>query len=439
MKRLAAFVLAAAFLGGPASAATAPASPHPTLTTYADAKIVQQPDPGNPLVGMQLFIRAGLDRQTTAQNGLAALTAQTILQTRVGTPGLRLTDALAAHGGTITYGMDGHAVRFYVEGLRSEFASAILPLFATALKQTDFSPANVAAARAELNRKIAEDEKIPLSVGMRMLNNAFYTDSNAGMPQYGLPATLAGFTPSDVRAFRDAFYRRGGAVISADGGLDALSPGDFTSFLDALPTGRTSAAPVRMARLRGSQHRLLTHRDVSVPWLVAQFRAPSIQSPDFGAMLVLTSFLERTAAEVAENPSVTTRPFSDRAVGTLYNFDEKPASVILYINGGFGDPSRPFNTALSVIQIFAHSKLAGDIGGMKSIAAGSYVDGVTSLEDRAWLAGVFASQNVAPDYIERGLNAIASVKAGDLQRVARKYLDNPNVAIVLPRDQQTPN
>lgn len=438
MKRLAVLALAVALCGSPASAAT-PATVHPTLTAQSDAKIVLQPDPGNPLVGMDLFVRAGLDRQTTAQNGLAALTAQTILQTRVGNPALPLTDALAAHGGTITYAMDGHAVRFYVEGLRAEFASSILPLFAAALKQTDFSPANVAAARAELDRKIAEDEKIPLSVGMRMLNNAFYTDSNAGMPQYGLPATLAGFTPSDVRAFHDAYYRRGGAVISADGGLDAVSAGDFSALLAALAPGRTSAVPVRMARLKGSQHRLLTHRDVSVPWLVAQFRAPSIGSPDFGAMLVLTSFVERTAAEVAENPTVTTRPFADRAVGTLYNFDEKPASLILYINGGFGDPSRPFNTALSVIQIFAHSKLAGDIGGMKSIAAGSYVDGVTSLEDRAWLAGVFASQNVAPDYIERGLSAIASVKPADLQRVARKYLDNPNVAIVLPRDQAAPN
>lgn len=435
MKRVAAFALALML----APAVTAPAQARPLLTAYGDAKIVQQQDAGNPLIGMQLFIRAGLDRQTSAQSGLAALAAETILQTPVGSPQVPLADALAAHGGTLTYAMDGHAVRFYLEGMRAEFSATLLPLFAAALKQPAVTPATLAAARAALNRKIAEDEKIPLAVGLRMLDTAFYTDSNAGMPQYGLPATLAGFSPADVRAFLNAYYRRGGAVVSADGGIDAAAQSDFTAVLDALPPGSTRPVPVAAGHIVKGQRRLVTHRDVSVPWLVAQFRAPSIGSPDFGAMLVLTSFLERTAAEVAENPTVTTRPFIDRAVGTLYNFDDRPANVILYVNGGFGDPSRPFNTALSVIQIFAHSKLAGDVGGMKAIAAGSYVDGMTSLEDRAWLAGVFASQNLPPDYLERGLSAIRAVKADDLQRVARKYLDNPNVAIVLPRDEPAPN
>ena len=435
MKRVAAFALALML----APALAAPAQARPLLTAYGDAKIVQQQDAGNPLIGMQLFIRAGLDRQTSAQSGLAALAAETVLQTPVGSPQVPLADALAAHGGTLTYAMDGHAVRFYLEGMRAEFSATLLPLFAAALKQPAVTPATLAAARAALNRKIAEDEKIPLAVGLRMLDTAFYTDSNAGMPQYGLPATLAGFSPADVRAFLNAYYRRGGAVVSADGGIDAAAQSDFTAVLDALPPGSTRPVPVAAGHIVKGQRRLVTHRDVSVPWLVAQFRAPSIGSPDFGAMLVLTSFLERTAAEVAENPTVTTRPFIDRAVGTLYNFDDRPANVILYVNGGFGDPSRPFNTALSVIQIFAHSKLAGDVGGMKAIAAGSYVDGMTSLEDRAWLAGVFASQNLPPDYLERGLSAIRAVKADDLQRVARKYLDNPNVAIVLPRDEPAPN
>ncbi len=118
----------------------------------------------------------------------------------------------------------------------------------------------------------------------------------------------------------------------------------------------------------------------------------------------------------------------------MYNFDQQPANVVLFINGGFGDPSRPFGTALSVVQIFARSKISGDLSTMKSIAAGTYIDAAGSLEDRAWFAGVFAAQGVSPDFLARGLDAIRTVKAADLQRVARVYLGNPNVALVLPRD-----
>jgi len=411
--------------------------PAPSLRSYSGAKIVTQIEASNPLTGMQIFIPAGLDRETPNQSGLAALVAESIVRTPVGS--VPLQDGLLAQGGSITYTVDGHSIRFYLEGLSSNFTTGILPLFEQALAKPDFSATTLAIARAELNRKIAEEQKIPLDVGIQMLDTAFYTDSDAGLPEYGSPATLAGFISSDAHTFYSTYYRRGGALVSGAGGVHPDTQFEFSKVLGALAAGTTKPVPVKLSRLTGSEHHLITHRDIAVPWLVAQFRAPSIGSRDFGAMLVLTSFMERTAAEVAENPSVTTKSFGDRAVGTLYNFDDRPASVVLFINGGFGDPSRPFSTALSVIQIFAHSKLSGDIGGMKSIAAGSYIDGVTTLEDRAWMAGVFASQNLPPNYIERGLDAIASVTGADLQRVARTYLDNPNVAIILPRDTPSPN
>ncbi len=406
------------------------------MSSYSGAKIVTQREIANPLAGMYLFVRAGLDRQTPHQNGLAALVAQCILQTPVA--GRPLNDALLAQGGSVNFTMDGRWIRFYVEGVSANFGSGILPLFESALAKPDFSVANIAAARAELQRHIAEEEKIPLDVGMQMLNSSFYADSDAGLPAYGLPGTLAGFTGDDAAKFYAAYYRRGGALVSADGGLDAVTDARLSRVLDTLPAGVTQAAKVQLGKGSFSGRHLITHRDVSAPWLVAQFRAPSIDSPDFGSMLVLASFLERTTAEVAENPSITTKPLAQRAVGTIYNFDERPASVVLYINGGFGDPSRPFNTALSVIQIFARSKVTGDLAGMKSMAAGSYLDEAGNLDDRAWLAGVFAMQNVPPDYVGRGLNAIAAVRPADLQRVARKYFDNPNVAVVLPRDAPSP-
>ena len=404
-----------------------------TQTAYNGAKLLEQPDQTSALIGAQFFIAAGLDRQTPAQSGLAALVAQDVLNTAVGRDRLPLHDALQAEGGSISYSVDGHWIRYYLEGIKANFGSRLLPLFEAALSHPAFDDAAIIDARTELARKIAQNEVVPLTVGLEMLNAAFFTQSDAGLPPYGLPATLQSLTPADARQFFATYYRRSGAIVSAAGALDAVQSDDFTKLIDTLPAGSTQPIPIKLPALQGTQRRLVARRDIAVPWLVAQFPAPSLRSRDFGAMLVLTTFLERTASEVAGNPTIATLSFSDRPAGALYNFDEQPANLVLFVNGGFGDPTRPFGTALSVVQIFAHSKLSGDIATMKSIAAGTYVDAASTLEDRSWFAGVFAAQGVSPDFVSRGLAAIHSVRATDLQRVARDYLANPNVALVLPR------
>lgn len=418
----------------PARAAVPIRLPVPQVQSYRSASIVLAADATARLSGAQIFIRAGLDRQTSAQNGLAALVAQSILLTPVRPSNLGLRDAVAAQGGSVDFVIDGGFVRFYLEGIAGAFERALVPLFATALAHPNFEPVMLAQARAELDAKIADDQKIPLTVGLEMLNASFFTGSNAGLPPYGLPGTLAQQSGTDAARFYAANYRSGGAVVSAVGAFANGGSQSLRSIVDALAPGSSDPVPVRIPALRGSARRLVTHRDIAVPWVVAQFPAPPLTSPDFGAMLVLASFLERTTQDVAANPTITSARFAERAVGSFYNFDERPASVVLYINGGLGDPTRPLSTALSVMQIFANSKLAGDIGKMKTIAAGSYLEGASSLEDRAWLAGVFVSQGLTPDYAAHALQAIADVRAADLQRVARGYLANPTLAVVLPRD-----
>ena len=95
---------------------------------------------------------------------------------------------------------------------------------------------------------------------------------------------------------------------------------------------------------------------------------------------------------------------------------------------------RAFATALSVASILAATKLQGSIDDFKALAAGDFVNESTSLESRAWLAVLFSRNGQSADYVSRTLSAIANTNAADLQRVARQYLGNPSIALVLPRD-----
>lgn len=424
-------LLTLAFAAAIPATVRAESDPAPSLHSYHGATIIEQQSIGSPLAGANVFIPAGRDRQTTQQNGIAALVAQTIVDTPVN--GMPLQTALAGQGGTIRFTVAGSDVRFYVEGMRATYNSEILPLFAAALAKPDFSPATVSAARKELNDKIAENERLALTAGIEMLDRTFYQNSNAGLPQYGLPGVLAVQTSDDLRAFYQAHYRREKTIVSAIGDSGALPANAFDRVVDALAPGVSQRVNVSVPSLPNSNRQLVAHRDVNVPWLVAQYRAPSVTSRDFGAMLLLSSFITRTLTDVTQLPTIAPPAVGERGVGTLYNFDSQPANVIVYVDGGLGDPSRTFATALAVVGILGQTKVQGDIGGMKSYAEGEFVNGATSLEDRTWLAAVFYRESGSAEYLNRSLTAISRVTVDDLQRAARTYLSTPTIALILPR------
>jgi hypothetical protein len=151
-------------------------------------------------------------------------------------------------------------------------------------------------------------------------------------------------------------------------------------------------------------------------------------------MLVLAAFVRRTLSDIAQVPGVVSPTFASRSVGAVYAYDRAPASLVLYVNGGLiGNPSRAFATALSVVNVLAATRLQGSIEEFKAEAAGDFASDATTLETRTWLAAVFSRESASPDFINRALEAIAATTPDDVQRVARTYLGNPTIALVLPR------
>ncbi|HTU80778.1 MAG TPA: insulinase family protein [Candidatus Acidoferrales bacterium] len=436
--RATSLLLAAALSTVPCLARAAGDVPMPSMSSAGGTTILQQLDDRASLVGVELEIRAGLNRQTLKQNGLAALTAETILRSPVGTPPMPLEEAVAANGGSIRFTVDPDNVHFYVESLAVD-APAVLNLVRQTLAAPDFGPATVRDARSSLVRQIAQSQQWALGVGIEMLAAASSPQANTGLPALGTPASLYQLFPKDAESFYRTFYRRGGSYVSAAGRLSALDPNALAQLSQSLPEGNTEAIPVRVAPLRGASHEIVTHRDVSSPWLIAQYPAPSVESRDFGPMLVLAAFVRRTLSDIAQVPGVVTTTFASRAVGTLYTYDHRPARLVLYVNGGIGNPSRAFATALSVVNVLAATRLQGSISDFKAEAAGDFAIGATTLETRAWLAAVFARESSSPDFLNRTLNAIAATTPEDLQRVARLYLGNPTIALVLPRDGSPSN
>ena len=406
----------------------------PSVTQSGGTTFIEQNDSAATLAHATFVVRAGLDRQTLAQNGLAALTAQTLLRTPV--DNAPLEEAVAAKGGAIHFSMDAQDVRFTIEATPAN-AGAVFDLVRRAFTSPSFDPKTVTSARDALQTQIAMNQRVALLVGLDMLSGTSAPAANAGLPSLGIPASLAQLGPSDVRDFYTKFYRRGGSYVSAVGRLDSLPLSSQESLASTLPSGDSNAVAVKLPALQGTSRELVTHRDVSAPWLIAQYPAPAVTSRDYGPMLVLAAFMQRTLSELAQIPGTVSSNPASGAVGAMYQYDRNDANLTLYVNGGIGNPNRAFATALSVAGILADTKLHGSIDTFKAMAAGDFVNGASTLESRAWLAILFDQSGQSPDFVRTTLDAISATNASDLQRVAKKYLGNPTIALVLPRQTTT--
>jgi predicted Zn-dependent peptidase len=392
--------------------------------------VVSQPDSNASLTGVEITIDAGLDRQQLLQNGLASLVAQTILESPIDNE--RLIDAVSSSGGSVNFKVEAHDVRFYVEALSTD-ATNVLSLFTRALSSPDFSASTMRAAREALFAKIAEQQSEPLDVGVQMLDLAVADGANSGSPPFGTPASLIQYSPSDAGRFYRAYYRRGNETISAVGRVDAIGSRGLGALAGALPAGSTRAIKTRVIPLHAEGQQLVARRAISSPWLVVDYAAPSFDSNDYGPMLVLSAFLQRTLGDIAEVPGTITPTLASQAVGAEYEFDTAPARLTLYVDGGIGNAGQSFGAALSVVKLLGTTKIQGSIDQFKRIAEGDFEQRASTLEAQAWLGGLFVQRTGSPEYLAATLRAIDATTPADLQRVAHRYLGNPRIALVLPR------
>lgn len=422
IRSLAAAALIALLTGSTAAVA----GTRTAIVDLGGARAYVHADPAAPLAGVELFLRAGPDRQTGSQTGLAALVADAVLRTPV--DGVPLAEAVDALGASITYAVSPQNVRFYLDGTPEALAAAA-PLAARALGAPSFAPATLAAARASLAERSADDDVDPRLVGRAMLRSSYYRNG-AGQPELGNAGALAAFTAADAKAFYDAWYRRGDAVVAAVGRTGAATDAAARALVTALPAGTAPPSALATRAFGAEPKRIVTHRDIGAPYVVLGFAAPPLGDKDFPAALVLRALL----GGIFDRASATTLPPVFRPVGTIYGYDAAPAQLVLWINGARVDPDAGLTAVTAVAKAAAAKPIGASVlARYKDSARGAWTLETISLDERAFAIGNAVTHGLDADASDDVAAAIDRVTAADVQRVAKKYFQKFDVALVIPR------
>jgi zinc protease len=342
-----------------------------------------------------------------------------------------LIDRVTAAGGSIDYNVDPGVVRIAFEALPSALP-AVSAALARAIAAPDTSAETVAAARAAVGARIDGDERNPVTVGVEMLRTSYYSGT-AGAPSLGTRASLVGLAPADVAAFFAAHYLRGNTFAVATGRVDDAAGAAINAIVGAFPAGSEAPLVLKAQAFASEPKHLITSREIGVPFALVGFAAPAMNGPEFGAALVLRSLFN----DIAARQTTTTRAPFQRGINVVYNYDVRPATFTVAINGSELDPT----AGLTVLQAILKSALARPLGAdlvkrYKETARGDWALEAVTLTDRAWQIGAAVNQGADPALAQSVTAAIDRVTPADLQRMAKHYLQHYTIALVLPRQRQ---
>jgi len=428
-------VLALAFALLGAAPAPAPGQfPAASVTTLPNGVIVTaQISDDSPIASAQIFVPAGLAQQTPQTAGVAAVTASVVLRTPTDN-GMSLADEAASAGGSIDYEIDPETTRFEIESRASE-----LPRLLNALAQAIAKPdlTRFALARTEIVNLAGDDEKNPARVAYAMVRQVRYRGTGFAFPQAGRATALARLTPGDVTRFAALYQHGTGTIVALTG---ALTAADIDSASAAFAAWPASAAPAPAApALDMRQSQIIAHRDVAAPWLALGFAAPSQFSRDFPAMLVIEALLGRGGGARALSFGTSNQAPADDYAGAYYQYDANPGTLVIFFNGGSRDVEDALRQAEQGISRLRGQPLPAElVARARKLALGEYYLSVTSLSDAAWMLGRSARSPEGVAFENALAARIAAVTPADVQRVAKQYLGNETIAIVLPTNTSPP-
>lgn len=308
-------------------------------------------------------------------------------------------------------------------------------LLALSLSKPRFDAGAVERIRGQILAELSQQLQSPDAIAGRAFAKMLYPDHPYGRPTDGSPQSIQAISADDLRQWTSAHLGRDQLFVSVVGDM---TPDDLAIRLDqvfaALPA---QAAPITIAEVLVQQPGRIEVIRRQIPQSVALFGHNGIKrdDPDWYAAFVMNyilgggGFSSRLLNEIRVKRGLAYSVYS-----YLHPFDHGSM-----ISGGVASRNDRIAESLQLVratwkQMAEKGVSATELSEAKTYLNGSFPLQLDSTGSIARLLLTLQMDHLGMDYLERRATLINAVTAADLQRVAKRLLDENQLMIVVVGD-----
>lgn len=369
-----------------------------------------------------LFFRGGVRNQTAANAGIENLTLSSATEAGTKFNRQQVRRQLAATGSSIGAGAGRDYSSIAFVSTTQNF-DRIWDIFADVTLAPAFAVADVERVRQQMLAGLREAETSPDGA----LHSAADRVINAGHPysvaSSGTIQTVTGLKITDLKNYHKDLLQTSRMLLVIVGDIDPdVLKTKVTQTFGKLPVGNYKESPT--AQLKWNAPTVdITQRAIPTNYVLGTYSAPSLGDPDYYAMRVATTILQQMVyEEVRQKRQLSYAPNAE-----LNNNAANTGTI--YVTAV--DANQSVQVMIDQIRMLQRELLNDEaISGM----AGQFLTGYyLSQETNVAQVRELAQYELIGGGWRRGfdfLDRIQAVNARDVQRVARKYMNNLRFTVI---------
>src|SRR5579862_7811118 len=436
--RIGAVLAATAFLFSPMArgAGEIPAGPEVLRETLTNGlRVIIVRNPLAPVVSTVINYQVGSDETPYGFPGTAHATEHMMFRGSPGLSGDQLADVSAALGGDFNADTQ-QAVTQYFFTTPAEDLELALNIEAARMQDLLKDENLWTKERGAIEQEVAQDLSNPEYVFYMRLLEAMFKGSPYEHDALGTRPSFDKTSGADLRKFHNQWYKPNNAVLVVAGDVPLEETlNKVKNTFGKIPAGKLPPRPAYNFQ-PVKPEKLTFDTDLPYGMLAVTFRFPGYESADFAAAQVLADVLGSHRGDL-----YSLEP-EGKALFATFSYDTLPKAGLGYAIAGFPAGAKPDDLLQEVKKILNDSTngVSADMveaAKRREIASAEFQrDSVSGLA-MEWSGAVAIEGRNSP---QDDIDAIRRVTVDDVNRVAKKYLDQDHAvtAILTPQPSGKP-
>jgi len=400
-------------------------------------QVVLARDASNPVVSFRIALLGGKRFENKSDEGIMNFIAQMLTKGAGKMTEIEISRKVEDMGGRLA-GFSGYDSFGFSASFFSRYLNEGLDLLAQLYKHPSFPQDRLERERTLILNRIKTEPDRPVQYAINVMNQTLFTQHPYGFDKEGTLETVAGFTVDDLKRTYERFAVPSNTVITAVGDMDIKKTmARITEVFGNIPQRALDAPQVPAEEPLTKVREKVVNIPRAKAHLVLGFRGTTFSDQDRYPLEVLNNVLAgqggRLFLQLRDKESLAYSVTSFNRPGL------NPGLFAFYIACEEAKANRALEGLFEQIAGIRKTKVGeGELKRAITNLIGNHLINLQSSWSRSENTALNTLYGLGYDFEVEYIKRIAAVKADDVLRVAKKYLDPKSCAIVkiLPKEEK---